>query len=140
MAIERTLGIIKPDAVARGLAGRILAQIEAAGLELEALRLLQLTRTQAEGFYAVHRHRPFYRSLTEFMSSGPCMPMVLKGEGAIERYRALMGATDPRKAAANTLRALFGADVEHNAVHGSDAPATAASELEFFRTALSRWL
>jgi nucleoside-diphosphate kinase len=139
MAIERTLGIIKPDAVGRGLAGRILAQVEAAGLELEALRLLQLTHAQAEGFYAVHRHRPFFRSLVEFMSSGPCLPMVLRGEGAIERYRALMGSTDPRKAAPNTLRALFGTDVERNAVHGSDAPATAASELEFFRAALSRW-
>jgi nucleoside-diphosphate kinase len=140
MAIERTLGIIKPDAVARGLSGRILAQIEAAGLELEALRLLQLSREQAEAFYAVHRHRPFFRSLCEFMSSGPCVPIVLKGEGAIERYRALMGATDPRKATANTLRALFGTDVERNAVHGSDAPATAATEIEFFRAALSRWI
>jgi nucleoside-diphosphate kinase len=140
MAIERTLGIIKPDAVGRSLAGRVLAQIEAAGLELEALRLIQLSRGQAESFYAVHRSRPFFKSLVEFMSSGPCMPMVLKGEGAIDRYRALMGATDPRKATANTLRALFGTDVERNAVHGSDAAATAAAELEFFRTALSRWI
>jgi nucleoside-diphosphate kinase len=138
--VERTLGIIKPDAVARGASGRILAQIEAAGLAIEALRMVQLGREQAAGFYAVHRQRPFFRSLVELMSSGPCIVMVLKGEGAIERYRTLMGATDPRKAAANTLRALYGSDVERNAVHGSDAAATAAQEIEFFRSALARWI
>jgi nucleoside-diphosphate kinase len=138
--LERTLGIIKPDAVAKGVVGRVLAHIEQAGLEIEALRLVQLGREQAQGFYAVHRHRPFFESLVEFMSSGPCVIMVLKGEGAIERYRALMGATDPRKAAPNTLRALFATDVEKNAVHGSDSAASAATELEFFRTALTRWV
>jgi nucleoside-diphosphate kinase len=137
--VERTLGIIKPDAVEKGLIGRVLAHIEQAGLQVEALRLLQLTREQAQGFYAVHRHRPFYTSLVEFMSSGPCVVMVLKGEGAIERYRALMGATDPKRAAPNTLRALHGSDVERNAVHGSDSQASAATEIDFFRTALARW-
>ena len=140
MAVERTLGIIKPDAVARGVTGRILAQIEASGLQLEALRLVQLSAGQASGFYAVHRHRPFFASVVAFMSSGPCVLMVLKGEGAIERYRTLMGATDPKQAATNTLRALHGSDVEKNAVHGSDGAATAAQEFEFFRAALGRWI
>ena len=138
--MERTLGIIKPDAVGRGLAGRILAQIEAAGLRVEALRMLQLTEEQARGFYAVHQHRPFYDSLVQFMTSGPCVVMVLGGDGAIERYRALMGATNPGAAAENTLRALHGENVERNAVHGSDAPETAEQEIGFFRTALSRWI
>ena len=130
--MERTLGIIKPDAVGRGLAGRILAQIEAAGLRVEALRMLQLTEEQARGFYAVHQHRPFYDSLVQFMTSGPCVVMVLGGDGAIERYRALMGATNPGAAAENTLRALHGENVERNAVHGSDAPETAATEIAYF--------
>ena len=138
--LERTLGIIKPDAVAKGVTGRVLAHIEQSGLQLEALRLLQLSREQAQGFYAVHKHRPFYDSLVEFMSSGPCVVMVLKGEGAIDRYRTLMGATDPKKAAANTLRTLYGTDVEKNAVHGSDSSASAATEIDFFRTALARWM
>ena len=137
--MERTLGIIKPDAVQRALAGRILAQIEASGLEIEALRMLQLSEAQAAGFYAVHRHRPFFESVVRFMSSGPCLILVLKGEGAIDRYRTLMGATDPARAAPGTLRALHGTDVEQNAVHGSDSPATAAQEMEFFRIPLSRW-
>jgi nucleoside-diphosphate kinase len=138
--MERTLGIIKPDAVARNLVGKILAQIEASGLQIEALRLLQLSEERAADFYAVHRHRPFFKSVVAFMSSGPCVVLVLKGEGAIERYRALMGATDPKRATPNTLRALYGSDVEKNAVHGSDAAATAAQEIEFFRGALSRWI
>jgi nucleoside-diphosphate kinase len=138
--MERTFGIVKPDAVAKNLVGRIVAQIEASGLQVEALRLVQLTEEQAAGFYAVHRHRPFFKSVVAFMSSGPCVLMVLKGEGAIERYRALMGSTDPRSAAKNTLRALHGSDVEKNAVHGSDGEATAAQEIEFFRGALSRWI
>ena len=138
--MERTLGIIKPDAVAKHAAGRIIAQIEQNGLAVEALRMLQLTEAQARSFYAVHRSKPFYASLVEFMSSGPCIVMVLGGEGAIERWRNLMGSTDPRKAAPNTVRALHGTDVEKNAVHGSDAPATAAQEIEFFRGALSRWM
>ncbi len=140
MATERTLGIIKPDAVARSLIGRVLAHVEAAGLQVEALRLVQLSPEQAAGFYAVHKHRPFFQSVVSFMSSGPCAPMVLKGEDATSRYRALMGATDPRKAAQNTLRALYGTDVEKNAVHGSDSPATATQEIEFFRVALARWI
>lgn len=138
--MERTLGIIKPDAVAKGIIGRIIAHIEAGGLEIEALRLVQLSEEQAAGFYAVHKHKPFFRSVVSFMSSGPCVLMILKGNGAIEKYRALMGATDPKKAASNTLRALYGTDVEKNAVHGSDSPATAAQEIEFFRSALARWI
>ena len=138
--MERTLGIIKPDAVSHGVAGRILAQIEAVGLTVEALRMVQLTEEQARGFYAVHRQRPFFSSLVEFMTSGPCDVMVLGGDGAIERYRALMGATNPALAAENTLRALHGTDVEKNAVHGSDAPETAEQEIGFFRQALSRWM
>ena len=138
--MERTFGIIKPDAVSRGLIGRILAHIEAAGLQVEALRLVQLDEQQAAGFYAVHRDKPFFRSVVSFMSSGPCAVMVLKGEGAIGRYRELMGSTNPGAAAPNTLRALYGTDVERNAVHGSDGPGTAAQEIEFFRGALSRWI
>jgi nucleoside-diphosphate kinase len=138
--VERTLGIVKPDAVAKNVVGRVIAHIEQAGLQVEALRLIQLSREQAQGFYAVHKHRPFFGSLVEFMSSGPCVVMVLKGEGAIERYRTLMGATDSRKAAPNTLRALYGTDVERNAVHGSDSAASAATEIDFFRTAVARWI
>jgi nucleoside-diphosphate kinase len=137
--VQRTLGIIKPDAVAQNLVGKIVAHIEAAGLSVEALRMVQLTEDQARGFYQVHQHRPFFQSLLAFMTSGPCVVMVLKGEDAIERYRALMGATDPAKAAPNTLRALHATDVEKNAVHGSDGPDTAAQEIAFFRAALSRW-
>jgi len=137
---ERTLGIVKPDAVERGLTGRILAQIEAAGLELEALRMVQLSAEQARGFYAVHRQRPFFDSLVAFICSGPCVLMVLRGEDAIARYRTLMGVTDPARAAPNTLRALYGSDVERNAVHGSDSGESAAQELAFFNVALSRWL
>ena len=138
--MERTLGIIKPDAVSRNLAGKILAHIEASGLRVAALRLVQLSPQRAREFYAVHQHKPFYDSLVQFMTSGPCILMVLEGDGAIDRYRALMGATNPAEAAPNTIRALYGTDVERNAVHGSDAPQTAATEIEFFRAAVSRWL
>ncbi len=138
--MERTLGIIKPDAVATAKVGRILAHIEAAGIAIEALRLVRLREPEARGFYQVHRHRPFFEELVAFMCSGPCVLMVLGGEGVIERYRALMGATDPARAAPNTLRALYGSNVERNAVHGSDSAATAAEEIAFFRAALSRWL
>jgi nucleoside-diphosphate kinase len=138
--MEHTLGIIKPDAVAKHTAGRILAQIEQNGLAVEALRMVQLSEEKARAFYAVHRSKPFFTSLVEFMSSGPCIVMVLGGDSAIERWRTLMGSTDPRKAASNTIRALHGTDVERNAVHGSDAPSTAAQEIEFFRSALSRWV
>lgn len=138
--MERTFGIIKPDAVAHNHVGKILAQVEAAGLQVEALRLVQLSQELARGFYAVHQHKPFFGSLITFMTSGPCVLMVLKGDDAIVRYRALMGATNPKDAAPNTLRALYGTDVERNAVHGSDAPQTAAGEIDFFRLALSRFL
>jgi len=136
MAIERTLTIIKPDAVSRGRAGQIIARLEEAGLAIRAARLLTLTREQAGGFYAVHRERPFYASLCAFMSSGPCLPMVLDGEGAIARLREVMGATDPAKAAPGTIRKDFAENVEKNAVHGSDSAESAAFEISYFFTAL----
>jgi nucleoside-diphosphate kinase len=129
---ERTFAIIKPDAVRARHAGRILARIEEAGFSIRALRLTHLTRHEAEGFYAVHRARPFFGSLTEFMSSGPCIVMALEAPDAIRKWRALMGATDPAKAEAGTLRKEFGASIEYNATHGSDAPETAAFELGYF--------
>ena len=130
--MERTFAIIKPDAVARHLAGDILKRIEASGLRVVGLRLTQLTRAEAESFYAVHRQRPFYGSLCDYMTSGPVIVAVLAGEGAIKRWRDLMGATDPAKAAAGTIRKDFGQNVEQNATHGSDAPETAAQEIAFF--------
>jgi nucleoside-diphosphate kinase len=130
--MERTFAIIKPDAVSRHLAGDIIKRIEAAGLRLSAMRLLALTRNQAQSFYAVHKERPFFNSLCEYMSSGPVIVMALEGERAIVRWRELMGATDPAKAAAGTIRKDFGLDVEKNAVHGSDGPETANAELAFF--------
>jgi nucleoside-diphosphate kinase len=136
MAIERTLAIIKPDAVGRGLSGDIIKRIEAAGLKLRAMRLIHLGRTQAEAFYDVHKARPFYGSLCEYMSSGPVVAMALEAEGAIAKWRELMGATDPAKAAPGTLRKEFGLDVERNATHGSDAPETAAREVAFFFSSL----
>jgi nucleoside-diphosphate kinase len=129
---ERTFAIIKPDAVRARHAGRILAKIEEAGFAIRALRLTHLTRHEAEGFYAVHRSRSFFDSLTEFMSSGPCIVMALEAPDAIRKWRALMGATDPAKAEPGTLRKEFGASIEHNATHGSDAPETAAFELGYF--------
>jgi len=132
MSTERTFAIIKPDAVRARVAGRILARIEEAGFTIRGLRLTHLTRREAEGFYAVHRERPFFASLTEFMSSGPCIVMALEAPDAIRKWRALMGATDPAKAEAGTLRKEFGTSIEHNATHGSDAPETAAFELGYF--------
>ena len=132
MSTERTFAIIKPDVVRARVAGRILARIEEAGFTIRGLRLTHLTRREAEGFYAVHRERPFFASLTEFMSSGPCIVMALEAPDAIRRWRALMGATDPAKAEAGTLRKEFGTSIEHNATHGSDAPETAAFELGYF--------
>jgi nucleoside-diphosphate kinase len=134
--MERTLAIIKPDAVGRHLAGDILKRIEASGLSVIGLRLMHLTRAQAQLFYAVHRERPFYGTLCDYMSSGPVVIAALAGEDAIKRWRDLMGATDPAKAAAGTIRKDFGQNVEQNATHGSDAPETAANEIAFFFSAL----
>lgn len=130
--MELTFAIIKPDAVERKLAGQILARIEAAGFTVRALRLQHLTKREAEGFYAVHRERPFFGGLTEFMSSGPCIVMALAAPDAIRKWRDLMGATDPAKAGEGTLRKDFGSSIERNATHGSDAPETAAFELGYF--------
>jgi len=130
--MERTLAIIKPDAVASRQAGRILQRIEEAGFQIRAMRMLHLTRAEAEGFYAVHRERPFFGSLTAFMSSGPVIVVALEAADAIRKWRGLMGVTDPAKADAGTLRKAFGTSIEHNATHGSDAPDTAAFELGYF--------
>ena len=130
--MERTFAIIKPDAVERKLAGKILARIEEAGFTVRAMRLHHLTKREAEGFYAVHRERPFFGGLTDFMSSGPCVLMALEAPDAIRKWRTLMGATDPGKAEAGTLRKVFGSSIERNATHGSDAPDTAAFELGYF--------
>ena len=129
---QRTLAIIKPDAVKRGLAGKILQRIEDAGFSVRALRRLHLTKAQAEGFYDVHRARPFFASLTDFMSSGPCVVLVLEADDAIKKWRTLMGATDPAKADPGTLRKEFAESIERNATHGSDAPETAAYEIGYF--------
>jgi nucleoside-diphosphate kinase len=130
--IERTLAIIKPDAVAAGAAGQILARLERAGFKVLAAKMLQMSFDDAAGFYAVHRERPFFKSLCTFMTQGPCLPMVLEADNAIQRWRDLMGATDPAKAAAGTIRKDFAASIEANAVHGSDAAETAASEIAYF--------
>jgi nucleoside-diphosphate kinase len=130
--MERTFAIIKPDAVKARNAGRILTRIEEAGFGIKALRLTHLAKKEAEGFYAVHRARPFFGGLTDFMSSGPCIVMALEAPDAIKKWRTLMGATDPAKADAGTLRKDFGSSIEHNATHGSDAPDTAAFELGYF--------
>ena len=134
--MERTLAIVKPDAVQRGLAGEILKRIEAQGLAVSAIKKLQLTRAQAERFYEVHKDRAFYQTLCDYMTSGPVVIAVLAGEQAITRWRTAMGATDPAKAAAGTIRKDLGVDVEKNAVHGSDAPETAAREIAFFFSAI----
>jgi nucleoside-diphosphate kinase len=134
--MERTLAIIKPDAVSRGLTGDILKRIEFSGLRVLALRKIHLTRAQAESFYEVHKERPFFRSLCEYMTSGPVVVAALAGESAIPRWRELMGATDPAKAGAGTIRREFGQNIEQNAVHGSDAPETAAREVAFFFSGL----
>jgi nucleoside-diphosphate kinase len=131
-AVAHTLGLIKPDAVEAGLMGRILSDIEAAGFRIAAMKMLRLSRAQAEAFYAVHRGRPFFASLVEFMTSGPVVAFVIEGENAVERYRQLMGATDPAKAEPNTLRARYAQNIERNAVHGSDSPTSARREIAFF--------
>jgi len=132
MAIERTLSIIKPDAVAKNVVGEILSRFEKAGLRIVAARMMQLSREQAEGFYAVHKERPFFNDLVEFMISGPVMVQALEGDNAIAKNRELMGATNPAEAAAGTIRADFAQTVDENAVHGSDAAETAAVEIEYF--------
>ena len=132
MAAERTLSIIKPDAVAKNAIGQIYARFEAAGLKIVAARMTRLSREQAEGFYAVHRERPFFADLVKFMISGPVMIQVLEGDNAIQRNRELMGATDPKKAAPGTIRADFAESIDANAVHGSDGAATAATEIAYF--------
>ena len=133
---ERTLAIIKPDAVAKGAAGQIFARIEKAGFTVIAARMIRMSEADAAGFYAVHRERPFFKSLCTFMTQGPCIPMVLEADNAIQRWRDLMGATDPAKAAAGTIRKDFAESIEANAVHGSDAPQTAAFEIPYFFSAL----
>jgi nucleoside-diphosphate kinase len=130
--MERTFAIIKPDAVKAGVTGRILARIEAEGFRIVAMRLQHLTKSEAEGFYAVHAERPFFGGLTDFMSSGPCVLLCLEAEGAILKWRTLMGATNPANAEPGTLRKEFGASIDNNATHGSDAPETAAFELGYF--------
>ena len=134
--IERTLAIIKPDAVAKGAAGQIFARIEKAGFTVLAARMIRMTEEDAAGFYAVHRARPFFKSLCAFMTQGPCLPMVLEADNAIQRWRDLMGATYPAKAAAGTIRKDFAESIEANAVHGSDAPQTAAFEIPYFFSSL----
>lgn len=132
MALERTLSIIKPDAVKKNIIGQIVGRFEAAGLRVIAARMMQLSRAEAEGFYAVHRERPFFRDLVEFMTSGPVLVQVLEGDDAIARNRDLMGATDPKKAAKGTIRADFADSIDANAVHGSDASETARVEIAYF--------
>lgn len=132
MSVERTLSIIKPDAVSRGLIGKIVKRFESAGLKIAAGKLLRLTPERAQAFYAVHKDRPFYAGLCAYMSSGPIFVSILEGEGAITRNREIMGATDPAKAAPGTIRRDCGQDVEQNAVHGSDGTETAANEIAFF--------
>ncbi|MDE0456279.1 MAG: nucleoside-diphosphate kinase [Chromatiales bacterium] len=132
MTMERTLSIIKPDAVAKNVIGRIYARFEAAGLTIVAARMVHLSRERAEAFYAVHRERSFFAELVEFMTSGPCMVQVLEGEDAIAKNREVMGATNPAEAAPGTIRADFAVEVTENAVHGSDGPDTAKNEIEFF--------
>ncbi|HET6283126.1 MAG TPA: nucleoside-diphosphate kinase [Polyangia bacterium] len=132
MAVERTFGIVKPDAVAKGAIGGVVDMIEKAGLKIVGLRLLQMGQTQAEGFYAVHKARPFFGDLVKFMTSGPCVVMAIQGEGAVGRYREVMGPTDSKKAPTGTIRQKYGTDIERNAVHGSDSPDNAKGELAFF--------
>ena len=136
MAVERTLSIIKPDAVAKNVIGEIYSRFERAGLKIVAAKMTWLARPDAEGFYAVHRERPFFKGLVEFMSSGPVMIQVLEGEDAIARNRDLMGATDPKKAAKGTIRADFAESIDANAVHGSDGRDTACTEIAYFFPAL----
>jgi len=132
MTIERTFSIIKPDGVEKNLIGEIYKRFEAAGLQIIAARMIQLTKEQAEGFYAVHKERPFYNDLVSYMTSGPVVVQALEGENAVQQNRTLMGATNPADADAGTIRADFAASIEENVVHGSDGPDTAAEEIEFF--------
>jgi nucleoside-diphosphate kinase len=132
MAVERTLSIIKPDAVAKNVIGRIYTRFEQAGLKIVAARMKWLSRAEAEGFYAVHKDRPFFKDLVDFMTSGPVIIQVLEGEDAIQKNRDLMGATDPRKAAKGTIRADFAQSIDANAVHGSDSPQSASAEIAYF--------
>jgi len=134
--MERTLAIVKPDGVRKGLIGEVIRRFEAEGLRVVALKMLQMSKEEAEGFYAVHRGKPFYEGLTRFMSSGPVVAMVLEGEGAIERVRGIMGATDPQKAAPGTIRRLYADNVQENIVHGSDSPESAAFEVPYFFSAI----
>ncbi len=134
--MERTLSIIKPDGVKKGLIGEVIKRFEKAGLKIAAMKMIHMSKKEAEGFYAVHRGKPFYNSLTDFMSSGPCVVLILEGEKAISRNRELMGATNPKDAAPGTIRKEFAANVEQNIVHGSDAPETAAYEMGYFFNAL----
>ena len=132
MPIERTLVIVKPDAMTKGVAGEIISRFEKAGLKILAAKMVHLTKEQAAGFYTIHKDRPFYASLCTFMMSGPCLPMVLEGENAVNRVRELMGETDPAKAAPGTIRRDFAASIEANVVHGSDSPESAAFEIPYF--------
>ena len=136
MALERTLSIIKPDAVAKNVIGQIYSRFESAGLKVVAAKMKQLSRAEAEGFYAVHRERPFFKDLTRYMSSGPILVQVLEGENAVAKNRELMGATDPKKAEKGTIRADFADSIDANAVHGSDGPDTARAEVAFFFPAM----
>jgi nucleoside-diphosphate kinase len=137
-SMQQTLSIIKPDGVAKGLAGEVIKRIENQGLKIKAMKLVQMTKTQAEGFYAVHKERPFFNSLTTFMTSGPVVVMILEGENAISRWRDMMGATNYKEAAEGTIRREFATDIEKNVVHGSDAPETAAFETAYFFNAFER--
>jgi nucleoside-diphosphate kinase len=132
VGIERTLVIVKPDAVAKGVAGKIISRFEEAGLKILAAKMVHMTKEQAAGFYIVHKDRPFYQSLCTFMTQGPSIPMVLEGESAISRVREIMGATDPSKAAPGTIRREYASSIESNAVHGSDSPESAAFEIPYF--------
>ena len=132
MAVERTFAIIKPDAVRKKVAGQIINRIEEAGLEIVAMKKMQLTETGAQGFYAVHKERPFFGDLVKFMTSGPVVALILEGDGAIKKWRTLMGATNPADADEGTLRKQFATNIERNAVHGSDAPETAAVEIAYY--------
>ena len=134
--IQRTLAIIKPDAVAKGVVGHIVSRIEQAGLKILGAKMIHMSREEAAGFYIVHKERPFYASVCQFMTQGPCIPMVVEGENAIQRWRDLMGATDPAKAAPGTIRKEFASSIEANAVHGSDSPESAAFEIPYFFSSL----
>ncbi len=136
MSVEKTLSLIKPDGVARGLIGEVIGRLEKRGLKIKALKMVQLSKAQALDFYQVHKERPFYQSLTTFMSSGPIVAMILEGDQAVQVYRDLMGATDYRQAAPGTIRADFAREIEANIVHGSDSPESAAGEIAFFFNAM----